>query len=50
MCVSEFSKVPVERPKARLILQNGLEFQGYAFGATASIGGEVGKLKIYYIQ
>ena len=40
----EFTKIPAEKTKATLVLQNGQRFQGYSFGAQVSIGGEVGKI------
>ena len=42
MCKQIHGNMPPAKKKAKLILQDGSEFEGYSFGADTSIGGEVG--------
>ena len=42
MCKQLLGIMPSPKKKAKLILQDGTEFEGYSFGAETSIGGEVG--------
>ena len=42
MCKQILGNIPPAKKKAKLILQDGSEFEGYSFGADTSIGGEVG--------
>ena len=42
MCKQLLGIMPPAKKKAKLILQDGTEFEGYSFGAETSIGGEVG--------
>ena len=49
MCKQILGNMPPAKKKAKLILQDGSEFEGYSFGADTSIGGEVGMYIISHV-
>ena len=44
MCKKLLGIIPETKKRAKLILEDGTEFEGYSFGADVSVGGEVGEL------